>query len=633
MFGIALTSLGSLSQAEEVNNLLLFGDSYFDTQAGNALAEQLSLPLPNPTPPWYDGRHSDGPNWVDDTSQLLDVTVNNFAVSGSTTGTTNVGVTGLGGMTQQIQRWEALTPFVLPGTLVILDGAGNDFLGLLANPLLINPALLAATTQQALTNQANHLTQIVGLGAKKTIIWNLGDMSKLPIFTDPTFGTTALIPAYHAASVGYNTALEGVIQQVNELAPDHQQVFIFDAYSVFNEIEADFVAQGINVTEHTMTTTSLSPFGYILPLGPQPENIAFFDQVHPTAFLWREFSKYMGGYIDSMYNGPRFIAAERDVIFESRNAFRDAQDNHFRTLTIQRYLFGNQWDNCCDPCNTSCCWDPNLLQYYFNFDAKWGSTTSREGTLGFYYDTQVIQGGADYHLNDCWTLGSSFTYQRNYAHLRDHRGHIDLDDYIPTIYAVYTACDYFVDASFSYHFYDFKRLKRRVPFIDRTAKASTHGNGYEFDLEAGYVYQCGCTTFVPLVGLDYEHINIDRYREKHAGLFDLSVHRQHDDSLISKVGGQFFWNGFDCGILPFGELFYEHEFLRAGRTIGPRFHQSNDNAIIYNHTSTPYRDVLKFAFGVEANLTPCVTGNISYEGETTFVQYNNTLRLEFDTIF
>lgn len=621
MCGAVSILLAGICEADEINSLLLFGDSYFDTGAGNAVAESLGQPLVSPTPPYFDGRHSNGPIWIDYTSQLLDLPVKDFAVAGAETGSGNQSNALLGGLFQEIGRYEATSTFIPPKTLVIVDGGGNDYFNLLNFPSELTPEGLAATTEQAIENLSVVFTDLLTLGAKKTVMWNLGDMGMLPLFTDPTLGLTILAPFYTAASNVFDTALLELIQQVNLQAPGHHRVFYFDARAVFNEIAAELKAQGVNLTQHTLTTL---PDGTTIVTGPQPEDLAFYDQVHPTTLVWQMFANSMAGYIDTLIDGPRFVAAEQDVALESTRAFRNVLDNHFRTLRMQHYLYCNDW---------SCCSSWDRFQVYLDGKAKWGSLRSRQGALGFHYNTQLFTLGSDYHWDDCLTLGASFTAQRNDSRIKSHKGTIDLHDYIPTVYALYTGCEYFAEASFSYHFYDFRHVRRKIPFLNRVTKARPHGDGIEADIEAGYVAQCGCFTFFPIFGLEYEHLYINKYKEKCGGFLDLKVPRQHQDSLMSKIGAQFYWDMFACGILPFGEVFYEHEFLRNSRTFGPSIYKANDGAIDFNRLSKPFYDVIRFAIGLDAHLAENISGNISYEGETTFRDYNNAVRIELNTVF
>lgn len=626
-----ISLLGSLSillschcHADTIDSLLLFGDSYFDTGAGNAVAESLSIPLPSPTPPYFNGRHSNGPIWIDYTSHLLEIPFKDFAVAGAETGLGNTFETPLGGLFQQLLRFNSTSTFIPKDTLVIVDGGGNDYLNLLNFPSELTPAGLIATTEQAISNLEVVFTDLLLLGAKKTVMWNLGNMGKLPEFTDPALGLTALIPFYEAASQAFNMGLLELIQQVNKVAPDHQQIYYFDASAVFDEIEAELTAQGVNISEHTLTVL---PNGTVIVTGPQPEDLAFYDQVHPTTLVWRLFAKHMAAYIDTLIDGPRFAATAQDVAFESTRAFRNVLDNHFRTLHMQHYLYCNNWDS-------SCICEYDRFQTYFDAEGKWGSLHSRKGALGFHYNTQLMMLGCDYHWNNCLTLGGSFTAQRNDARMKSHKGTIDLHDYIPTIYASYYGDDYFMDVSLSYHIYDYRHVKRRIPFLNRVAKSRPHGTGIEADIEWGYACQYGCLTFLPLAGLEYEHLHISHYKEKHAGSLDLWVPRQHQDSLMSKIGAQLYLDCCcDLGIFPFGEIYYEHEFLRNSRTFGPKIYKANDNAVDFSRLSKPYYDVIRYALGFDTCLTQNITANLAYEGETTFRQYNNAVRVEVNTVF
>lgn len=619
-FAIAISSLTSLSEAEEVDDILLFGDSYFDTGAGNALAKPNSQLQPNPQPPYATGTHTNGPNWVDFTSDVLELPFQNYAVSGSTNGTENEINPVFGGIANQIQRKQATAPYIGSETLAILDGGANDVLRALrasgANSTTIGTAVV-----QSLQSQAANLQQILIWGAQKTIVWNLWDLSGTPFFTNTGLGQTLSASAANLATVGYNAGLQTVVQTINKQAPGHQQVYIFDANYVINQITAQLKAEGIDLTKFTV-----NPAISNVPIaGSEPEVVAYYDPLTLNSRVFQLFSSYIAGYIDTLYNAPRYIGAQLDLAFEGTRAFRNSLDNHFRTLHIQEHCRPCDWDPCC------LCME-DRFQYYMDINSKWGSTPSKEGSCGLDYNTQVYLVGADFYLNRCMTLGASFAYQTNNARVI-HHGLIDLDDYIPTLYASYNDGCYFADVSFSYHAFDFKKLHRRIPFLDRTAKAKTTGQGEEITVNFGQFYECGCITAIPLIGFDFTHINIKGYRERHADFLDLDVKCQHNNSFVSKVGGQVFWNACACGISPFAELFWEHEFMRAGHIIAPRFHRKGDGAKIYNRTSSPSRDVLKFAVGLSSHFNDCFSGNISYEGETTFDVYNNSLRTQIDFVF
>lgn len=625
---IAMSLITSTSQADELESLLLFGDSYFDTGAGNAIAESLGLLLPNPTPPYFDNRHSNGPIWIDFTSRQLHVPFVDYGVAGAQTGDQNTSEPQLGGIHTQILRYISNQPPIDSETIVILDGGGNDYLALLDDPSMLNPAGVANVTETALTNQAVNLLTLEAIGAKRTIIWNLGDLGMLPLFTDPALGLTALAPLFTAASEAYNANLITTVKAINDSNLGSGQVYIFDAKGVFDGIAARLREAGFNLTEHTITTL---PNGTFIITGPQPDQTAFYDQVHPTSLVWRMFANEITAFTNTIADGPRFIAAEQDLAFETTRAFREAINNHFRTLHFQRYLQCRDWCNCSEF---------ERYQVYLDGLAKWGSTNTREGTLGYHYDTQLALFGIDYFWSNNWTFGANFTAQRNYARLKGnhrHAGHIHLNDYAPAIYAEYSNCDFFVDTFFAWHIYDFRRIRRKIPGIDVSTKGRTYGNGPEFDIQAGYVIPYMCSTLIPIIGLDYEYIHIDRYKEKHGiGILDynLRVRQNHNDSLVGKFGAQFFLNPLDCGLVAFGELFWEQEFLRHRKGIRTHFiHGINDGSTIRNRNSSLDRSLLTYSLGLQSQITSQISANISYQGQTTFRRYNNAIKGEVASTF
>ncbi|HEV8051691.1 MAG TPA: autotransporter domain-containing protein [Parachlamydiaceae bacterium] len=659
-------------------SLLLFGDSYFDTGAGNAVSAQFGVPLVSPTPtsappgPYFNGRHSNGPIWVDYVSAALDLPVENYAVAGSTTGAFNTNTppspNPIGGLFQQLQRFAATGRQIGENEIVILDGAGNDFLSLV--PAGLNVPAVQATATQALTNLGKVvLPGLEKLGAKTIVLWNLGDLSQLPLFNSPVFAglnNPLVRQLMQGASTGYNAALGPVVQQLNtDIAREiigvrgDPQIFIFDAFTAFNETLAILRAQGVDVTQFSWIPQYGGPYlpNPLLPAGTDPNSLAFYDPVHPTSNAWEIFSGIFYGYLDTLINAPRFAAAAVDLALETAAGHRDLVDNHFRIIREQRYLF----NDCCDNCSNNCkyCNDYNScdgynscdniyaadsnadcasgcqcdrFQAYGSVEGRWGSTQTRKGNYGLNYDTALGMLGLDYRLSQTTILGSSFTYQHSHAKIKEGRGKMDLDDYIPTAYVSYLGPCYFADVSSTIHFYQFGKIKRNIPFADRTAKAHTHGCAMELTFDAGYVGRLNCLTYVPLIGLSFENLVISDYRERNAGMLNLRANRQYQRSCIGRIGGQVFYKLFDDRTVAFAEIIYQHEFLRDGHRMGLRFINSNDNAIIHNQSCPVERESIKYSFGLDAKFCN-IMSSISYIGETNFKQYTNAIRAEVDYAF
>ena len=87
--------------AQSTEGINIFGDSLVDN--GNAFKATGGL-VP-PSPPYFNGRFSNGPVWVEGFSTELKLpagTTNNFAVGGATSGTGNTINVALPGLTTQL---------------------------------------------------------------------------------------------------------------------------------------------------------------------------------------------------------------------------------------------------------------------------------------------------------------------------------------------------------------------------------------------------------------------------------------------------------------------------------------------------------------------------------------------------
>jgi outer membrane lipase/esterase len=629
LIGIALSLFTRFSYAD-VKSLLIFGDSFSDTGAGFALTEEAGLipPIP-PAPAYFDGRYSDGPNWVDYVSQFLKLPNQDFAVGGAQTGSGNALIgygPVLGGLFQEIARFKKANKFIKPDVLTVIFIGTNDLLSLVLTHSIssITPAVVELQMQTAIMQLAESLTDLQNLGANKTIIWNLFNLGQTPIFTD-SLGFNSLASLFTAGAESYNAELLTLVQQFNEVSDSkYHQLFYFDAFALFEQVRAQLIAEGFSVTEHTLTTSFNYPADAVVT-GPPPTNLFFYDQEHLTTQTWLLFAKHFAAYVDTLLDGPRFFAAQQDFVFETARGHRDLVENHFRTINRERYVCPLE---CCD-----CCGEPAHFQVYIDGEGKWGTTRNKRGQRGFRYDTQLASIGADYRCNNCLLTGASFTYQRSFARVHNHRGHFNLYDYIPTLYACYLSPNYFVDADLSYHSYHFRRIKRRIPFINGEAKGNTSGWGVEGNLQGGYLYTWGCLVTGPIAKIGYEYAHIQHYREKRAGLLDFSTSTQHQDSLLGKLGWQAFWNRCECLFSPYGEIAYEYEFLRNRKSLRPHLFRIHDNSHDYHRTSNPDRNFMTLNLGVDMQFTKCILANIFYEGETNFHRYNNAVKGEINFNF
>jgi phospholipase/lecithinase/hemolysin/uncharacterized protein YhjY with autotransporter beta-barrel domain len=630
--GCILSLIASFGHAaaEECKNsdLLIFGNSLSDTGNSYALSPIVAPgcgPTP-PSPPYFHGRFSNGPNWVDYTSQNLDISVENYAVGGAMSNNQNYppsGIyAGLGGLFQQIGRFQQADGKISENQTVILEIGNNDFLNVLSNP---TAASFTLASLRLLGDISETVPVIQDFGAERIVVWNLPPLGQAPLFNNPFFGlqNTGLNVAYDTAIAAYNPQLLSVVRSLNLQSEDHKTVFYFDVNQVFSDIRQDFINEGVNPFD-TQLASQLglcNPVATPLPHGPET---IFWDQVHPATNAWRRFAREMSAYLDTIDNSHRTIGAQHDVIAVDYRAFRYLLDNHFRTLHRQFYVCPTDCDDCCEPA---------CYQVYTDGLAKWGKTRNGCGIRGFHYDTQLVGLGVDYFLNNCLTAGVAFNAQRNNARLF-HGDDVLLNEYIPTFYATYTDPCFFADFDISYRYLYFKKITRNIPFVCRKLHAHATGWGISTGLQGGYLYNCACITTGPIVGINYQSALIHAYNEKGRRYPSLHVHGQREENCFAKLGWQLFWNECDCGLSPYAEVDYYYDFLHHRRKIMSNFRHMDDRAQIRHKVqNNRERNFLTYNLGVDFGVWEGITGNVSYQGETTFHNYNNTVIAELDAKF
>ncbi|MDJ0698036.1 SGNH/GDSL hydrolase family protein [Mastigocoleus sp. MO_188.B34] len=192
------------------DDLVIFGDSYSDT--GNAF--HLSNNTFPPSPPYFEGRLSNGPIWVDQIASELSLQeddIQNFAFAGATSGRevfvpegTNIiaeepGFTSeLPGLLDQVDQfadgigqdgadpndiyfvWMNGNDFQLLNSSLSLNSGSNSSLNLNSNLTSNNVSEIQAAIAQYASNISAAVTRLANLGAEKIAIPNISNFGLLP---------------------------------------------------------------------------------------------------------------------------------------------------------------------------------------------------------------------------------------------------------------------------------------------------------------------------------------------------------------------------------------------------------------------------------------------------------------------
>lgn len=262
---ITLISITMAAHAGDFKNVVVFGDSLSDN--GNFHAGTGFMP----PPPYYQGRFSDGPVWVEHLIESLGIKglFLNYAYGGAQTGETNVNGDFPGFLSQTAAYVDMLptsqrypSAFAMPeDSLFIIWIGANDFLGDLTDPV--------TAINQAVANIQAGVTELMQAGATNFFIINLPDLGKTPRFNKDS----ALSSQATQLAMAFNQALEQLLAEIETTNPAIEinrmdsfallggVIDLFETYGFTNAEDAKFDIEQGTVNEGT----------YI-----------FWDSVHPT---------------------------------------------------------------------------------------------------------------------------------------------------------------------------------------------------------------------------------------------------------------------------------------------------------------------------------------------------------------
>jgi phospholipase/lecithinase/hemolysin len=249
---VALTATTSIAHAASFSSVIVYGDSLSDN--GN-LYSYIAYP---PSPPYYNGRFSNGPVAVEQLATMLGVPLHDFAVGGATSGVgnyvdngtqTSTGIYGLPGMQSELA---STSPFLsalgVSSSLVVVWGGANDF-------------LTGGSPFTAAANIDAMVAALQGDGAKTILVPGMPDLGLTPFF----YGS--------AVATGYAQAFNAAL-----LAGLPSGAIYYDTFGLLHTIDSNPGAYGFtDTTDACFNNTATPP-----TLCSDPSNYLFWDTFHPS---------------------------------------------------------------------------------------------------------------------------------------------------------------------------------------------------------------------------------------------------------------------------------------------------------------------------------------------------------------
>ncbi len=243
------------------DDLIVFGDSYCDV--GNIFALTGGA---EPAAPYYDGRFSNGPIWLDHVAGFLGVPLKASALGGTDYAfggawvTEPESVTGVPSVVEQVKLYLSNHGGKAdPHALYILEGGGNDIL----DSTSTSPETLGRQIAEGLADSETLLREA---GAKHFVIPDLFNVGLLPAAAgNVSFAKTA--------SDATNNELDELLAR--EECRQDIHILRMNVFSLLNAIQTAPTHFGFTDITYPCLTTSVCS---------DPDHTFFWDTHHPTEF-------------------------------------------------------------------------------------------------------------------------------------------------------------------------------------------------------------------------------------------------------------------------------------------------------------------------------------------------------------
>ncbi len=266
-------AVASSGWAMTFDQLIIFGDSLSDTGNVFTITGRTA-----PQPPYFNGRFSNGPVWVERFAERLGVPMptasllggGNYAYGGADTGF-GTSVRGTPNISEQVSAYLAGLGSATAGRndLFVVWGGSNDF----ANAPLRGVSVADTVPLDSVTNLANDIVRLANKGAEQFMVPNL-----VPLGQTPGFRGTSDEAVLDAKVEEFNALLDVALDEI-ESTLNNVTVFRYDVFGLFGEIASVPINFGLtNLTDRAFSGFLGVPGSVV----PNPDEYLFWDWNHPT---------------------------------------------------------------------------------------------------------------------------------------------------------------------------------------------------------------------------------------------------------------------------------------------------------------------------------------------------------------
>lgn len=264
------------------------------------------------------------------------------------------------------------------------------------------------------------------------------------------------------------------------------------------------------------------------------------------------------------------------------------------------------------------------------------SQSDRDGLDGYKADAWGIAIGADWGVNECFTLGLAGSY-----------GHVDVDDksnspkdqnvksWQGTIYSqMLFKHGIYLDAMVSGASEDFNTNRQiNVGNIHTAAQADFDGSLWGAQADLGWLSENCDYYWSPFARLRYSHLDIDDYTETGAGSLNLAVSNDKIDEFMGglgiKIGGMFTNN--DVMYVPEISAMFGYDFTNDGEVTSAAFF--GGGPAFLTEGVEQGRTVFNLGLSLNTHVSTCTIFKIKYNLEVRDSFVGNAGLLQFSYLW
>lgn len=485
----------TLADAQQFSRIISFGDSLTDN--GNLFAAAGTPPAP-----YYQGRFSNGPTWVEllngpmqrlgQTSPLnVNGTSNiNFAFGGARTDTL---VAQPPGTSTQIGAFALLGGKYTNRDIVTVWGGANEFIQRMQLP--INPATIQGEIQTIMTGAAGNIgaqvNAIAQAGAGTIVTVNLPDLGAAPAFSGTATG--AQIASF--ASNSYNSAWQ-IATSAAAAANPNVNVIQVPVDQLFAAVIANPGQFGFtNATSQCVTTATC-----VLAPASTQNQFLFWDSVHPTAAGHALMASFAAEYIFAPTRAAATSAIGESGLWARRQGAVDMMDRLSAANPGAKQewfvsVIGEQGER-------------DLARVRAGF-ANTGSWTYSSNSAR--YSAGGLRFGTFAQINPEWTIGLGMS-----ATVGDGKsGNISFTpvNFATDLVARWASGPTFVNLGIGGQLSRYIDVERKTAVAGLSNKSDASGVGASAIAEAGYRIEMGALGVIPKARLAYIWSRVNGFSE------------------------------------------------------------------------------------------------------------------------